>query len=300
LRACLGAALGILATGLLNSACLGSASGAIWLIAPMGASAVLLFGVPASPLAQPWSILGGNVVSAALGAACARWVAPPVLAAALAVGLAIAVMFSLRCLHPPSGAIALTAVIGGAQVHATGFRFLVTPVALNSVALLGIALVFNKATEHRYPHSQLAAAAHPPHTADPIPSERMGFTLEDLQDYNQVLDVSMDDLEDLFRKTERHAFDRRFGKTQCEDLMSRDVLAVDYATELTPAWELMHALPVIDRGRHLVGLVTRADFLRHVQSRQLTGLAQRLGRFLQRSLGQPFRSARGGRADHDE
>ena len=75
---------------------------------------------PASPLAQPWSVIGGNLVSAAIGVACARAVADPTLAAALAICLAIAAMFTLRCVHPPSGAIALTAVLGGAEVHAAG------------------------------------------------------------------------------------------------------------------------------------------------------------------------------------
>src|SRR5450830_1606221 len=83
----------------------------VWLIAPMGASAVLLFAVPASPLAQPWSIIGGNLVSALVGVSYAKLVAEPALAAALAIALAIACMFALRCIHPPSGAVALTAVL---------------------------------------------------------------------------------------------------------------------------------------------------------------------------------------------
>lgn len=66
------------------------------LVAPMGASAVLLFAVPASPLAQPWSIIGGNLVSATIGVTCANVIGDPTLAAALAVALAICGMFALR------------------------------------------------------------------------------------------------------------------------------------------------------------------------------------------------------------
>jgi len=124
MRACGGALLGLLITGLTAHFLLGA--NAIWLVAPMGASSVLLFCLPASPLAQPWSVVGGNVVAAAVGAACVRWLgdALPIPAlAALATALAIGAMFSLRCLHPPGGAAALTTVIGGPAVHAAGFSF---------------------------------------------------------------------------------------------------------------------------------------------------------------------------------
>ena len=104
----------------------------------MGASAVLLFAVPASPMAQPWPIIGGNVVSALVGIAVAKVVPDPTLAIGLAVGLAIGCMSILRCLHPPGGAAALTGVIGGPAVAAAGFMFPFVPVALNAVALVAL------------------------------------------------------------------------------------------------------------------------------------------------------------------
>ena len=102
---------------------LGSAANIPLLVAPMGASAVLLFAVPASPLAQPWSIIGGNLVSATVGVACASWIADPVGAGALAVALAICAMFALRCVHPPSGAGERSSV-------------LISPATLNTVSLM--------------------------------------------------------------------------------------------------------------------------------------------------------------------
>src|SRR6185436_10202571 len=99
----------------------------------------------------------------------------------LAVFLAIAAMFALRCLHPPSGAVALTAVLGGPAVHAAGYGFVLVPVALNSLLLLGVALLFNNATGRRYPHSQQADGQHAHRTADGPPTERLGFTPADLQ-----------------------------------------------------------------------------------------------------------------------
>ncbi|MFL9923541.1 HPP family protein [Herbaspirillum lusitanum] len=286
MRACAGALFGILLTGLISYAILPRGAG-IWLIAPMGASAVLLFAVPASPLAQPWSIIGGNLSAALIGVACARLVHEPAVAAALAIALAIGAMFVLRCLHPPSGAVALTAVLGGPAVHDMGFMFVLSPVALNSCLLLLTALFFNNASGRRYPHSQQAPQfdqrqAH--QTKDAAPITRLGFAQEDLdavlKSYNQVLDISRDDLEELFMQTEMRAYRRRFGETRCDAVMSRDIVSVEFATGLDEAWELLQrhklrALPVLDRGRHVIGIVTRNDFLKQAglsEYRQLNKL----------------------------
>ena len=294
LRSCVGAAIGIVLTGLLSAAVLGANAAALWLVAPMGASAVLLFAVPASPLAQPWSIVGGNVVAALIGVSCAKLIDQPMAAATAAIFFAIAAMFLLRCLHPPSGAVALTAVLGGPAVHAAGYGFVFAPVALNSLIILGVALFYNRATGRRYPHTQQWAAPHPHQTADMPPTARLGFTPEDLKnvmrEHNQVLDISADDLDDLFRKTEAHALRRRIGDTRCADIMSRDIVAVEFATELAEAWRLMlahrvQALPVLNRARHVIGVVTRSDFLRHVDLPEFNDFGARLRAFLRRTPG---------------
>ena len=126
--------------------------GAALLVASMGASAVLLFAVPHGTLSQPWAVLVGHTVSAAIGVAVARVVPDAFLAAALAVGLAILAMHYLRAIHPPGGATALTAVIGGPQVQALGFGFVVMPVLFNAVILVAAAVAFNAAFAwRRYP-----------------------------------------------------------------------------------------------------------------------------------------------------
>lgn len=291
-RSCAGALLGILVTGVVSAQVLGPTAAAAWLMAPMGASAVLLFGVPASPLAQPWAIVGGNLAAALIGVSCSQLIGTPVFAAAAAIFLAIAAMFALHCLHPPSGAVALTAVLGGPQVHAAGYGFVVAPVALNTALLVVVALIYNNLSGRRYPHPQQVAAQHPHHTADVAPSERLGFSSEDLlavlKDYNQVLDVSTDDLEALFHQTEMRAFRRRFGETLSTHIMSKDVVTVEYGTELAEAWQLMlayavHALPVINRARHVIGIVTRSDFLHHADLRDYRSLGTRLRAFLRRT-----------------
>src|SRR5262245_42146703 len=72
MRSCAGSLFGIALTGGISYYCIGDLGATAWLIAPMGASAVLLFAVPASPLAQPWSIIGGNLSAALIGATCVK------------------------------------------------------------------------------------------------------------------------------------------------------------------------------------------------------------------------------------
>ncbi|RZL11314.1 MAG: HPP family protein [Rubrivivax sp.] len=294
-RAVVGALLGIALTGWLTGWWLagqptGLAMPAFWLVAPMGASAVLLFAVPASPLAQPWSLLGGNVVSALIGVSCVKLMPVPALAAGLAVGLAIGAMLVLRCVHPPGGAVALTAVVGGPAVHQLGYGFVLMPVLLNTALLLLAALLVHRFSGQRYPHRQ-QAEARPPGALHDTPTQRLGFTPDDLdvvlKRYDQVLDISRDDLEDLFRQTEMQAYRRRFGETTCGSVMSPDPVAVVFGTELAEAWRLMHrhrlhALPVIDRARRVVGIVTRADFLAHAGQDDMQGLGERLRHLLSR------------------
>ncbi|WP_321881038.1 HPP family protein [Paraburkholderia bannensis] len=262
LRSGVGALLGIALTGAISQHLLGNASTIPWLIAPMGASAVLLFGVPASPLAQPWSLIGGNLVSAVVGVTCALLIGDPVLAAAVAVGVAVCAMFTLRCVHPPSGAVALTAVLGGPAVHALGYMFVLEPVLLQSFVLLGSALVYHKATGHRYPH-----AAHLVKSTQPAPAAS-GFSRADLEaalrERDELLDVDTDDLEALLRETEIRAYARSFGALNCADVMSRDVVSITPTTTVGEARALLRqhdvkALPVVDAQRHVKGIVTRAD-----------------------------------------
>jgi CBS domain-containing membrane protein len=292
LRACIGALLGILLTGSTTRLLLGPDVPLPMLVAPMGASAVLLFALPSSPLAQPWSIIGGNLVSAALGVACAQWIDDPQLAASLAIAGAIGAMLALRCLHPPSGAVALTAVLGGPVIHAEGYRFLLAPIGVNSLLLLGAALLYNNLTRHRYPHPVQHTHDKLHRTEDRPPGDRLGFTPADLdyvlKNYNEVLDVSRDDLESLLMQTEMHAYRRRLGEISCADIMSRDVVAVEYGTSLQEAWDLLRrhgvkALPVVDRAQRVVGIVGQLDFLRHVEPGGYDGFDGRMRALLRKS-----------------
>ena len=293
LRSCLGALLGLGVTGYICTHAVGGGARAPLLIAPMGASAVLLFGVPSSPLAQPWSIVGGNIVAALIGVTCAQWINDPLLAAATAAALAIGAMSALRCLHPPSGAVALTTVLGGPAVTASGYDFVLSPVALNSVILMLAAIAFNNATRRVYPHPQ-RPRPNVHHTADSNPSARTGIRREDfdavLRQYDQVLDVSRDDLEGLLQQAEMRAYHRQFGEVTCADIMSRDVIAVQFGTPLEKAWtELrrhdIRALPVIDPARRVIGMVSDMDFMTHADLHVYSDLGSRFRRFVSQPVG---------------
>lgn len=291
LRACVGAFFGILVTSVVTYYFIGGSSAFPFLMAPIGASAVLLFAVPASPLAQPWSIIGGNLIAAAVGVTCALFIDHIALAAALALSVSIALMFALRCIHPPSGAVALSAVLGGPAVSALGYGFVVFPVAINSFILLAVALIYNNATRRVYPHPANKASD----SSKKIPAEmRFGFTTEDLnqvlKQYNQIIDVSRDDLQTLLQQTEMHAYRRRFGEITCAEIMSGDVVSVEFGTELEDAWALMRkhkikALPVVDRAQRVIGIVTQVDFIQHANIDLHEGFEQKLKGFIKRTAG---------------
>ena len=211
LRSAMGACLGIIFTAAIAALLVRDPASRLLLMAPIGASAVLLFAVPASPLAQPWAILGGNFVSALLGVAVAQGVESPLLAAGSAVGIAIAAMSLLRCLHPPGGAVALTAVLGGQEIADLGFQFALAPVLVNSLILAGAAMLFNRATGHSYPHR-----AHEPEPAA-VPRPQIELSEEDfdavLAGYGEVLDITREDLESLYLELRERAEGRHREQT---------------------------------------------------------------------------------------
>lgn len=269
LRATFGALLGIAITGFASSALVGGGAANLpLLIAPMGASAVLLFAVPSSPLAQPWSLIGGNIVAAVIGVTAAKFVPDLFLAAALGVSGAIAVMLALRCVHPPSGAVALTAVVGGPAISQLGYEFVLWPVLANSVLLLASAVAYNNLTGRTYPHRSVATSA--PRENEPPESVRLGFSSEDidaaLAEHDVLLDVDRGDLEMILRRAEVRALRRRSGELTCADVMTRDVIGVSPETPLLEALDIVRrhhvkALPVTDDNARVIGILTQTDLL---------------------------------------
>ena len=280
MRAILGAAIGLVFTAFISQHLGHDLS--LWLVAPVGASAVLVFTTPSSPLAQPWAVVGGNTLSALVGLACATYVPDPLIAAALAVALAMAVMLASRCIHPPGGAMALLVVL----THEAELSFVAFPVLTNSVLLVVLGMLYNSWTGHPYPHRTVREEEN-----DAITNASL-FTKADLDTalthYNEVLDVNPDDLIGLLRHAQAAAYQRTLGELRCQDIMTSDPISVQFGTSLQEAWALMRqfhvkALPIVDQAKHVVGIVTVSDFLRHAGIHAADDLATRVQALLRPS-----------------
>lgn len=270
LIACLGALLGTGLTGLVCGALLGRGPHLPLLVAPMGASAVLLFAVPTSPLAQPWSIIGGNTLSALCGFLIGQVIHDPIIAAGASVAIAIAAMSFTRCLHPPGGAIALMSVLGGPVVASWGPLFPLVPVALNSCILAGLGLLFHRLLRRGYPHVASAEPANTHGTADPPPPLRVGFRKDDidaaLARLGETFDIDRGDIDRLLREVELQAAIRAHGHLLCTDIMSRDVIGIRPRASREEALSLLldhniRTLPVTDDHGHLLGTVGLRELL---------------------------------------
>lgn len=192
-----GGFIGIYAIFLVTYQFLGVAE-AVYIIPSMGASAVLLFAAPHAPFSQPWSVFGGHLISAIVGVACYQFIPNIHIAAAASVGLAIGVMYYARCIHPPGGATALAAVIGSSQIHDLGYSYVITPVLVNVVTILIIAVIFNTLLSWRsYP-----AALRKPNVINqdsnvypPINHEDFVYALSQI---DSVVDISERELQEIY------------------------------------------------------------------------------------------------------
>lgn len=167
-------------------------NGAAMLMSAMGASAVLLFAAPHSPLGQPWPVIGGHCISAAVGVFCSQHISNLTLAGGLAVGLSIFAMHQCRCLHPPGGGTTLAFVVGSQELHEMGYRFVWTPVFVNGVVMVLLAVAFNAFFPwRRYPawfHRWMQPA---PTTPPTVSHEEVVSALKEIDSY---IDITEDDL----------------------------------------------------------------------------------------------------------
>lgn len=149
----LGAFVGIGSIGFLNSKYF-VASDNLFLIGSFGASAVLIYGVINSPLAQPRNLIGGHVISAIIGVTIHKLFPNELwLACALSVAFAIVAMQITKTLHPPGGATALIANIGSEKIKNLGYVYVLSPVLTGVLILLVVALIFNNISKTRkYPN----------------------------------------------------------------------------------------------------------------------------------------------------
>ena len=271
-----GSFVGILLVFLTSSAVL-DARDTVLVVASMGASAVLLFAVPHGPLSQPWPVLAGHLVSAIVGVVCAQLIEDPFLAGALSVSLAIGAMHYLRCIHPPGGATALTAVIGGESVQVLGFGYVLTPVLLNAAVIVVVAVLFNYPFAwRRYPVSLVLAretvrqadreqAGGPGH----ITHADLVYALSQLDTF---IDVSEGDLLRIYELATGHADvphlrPEQIGLGACysngrygDEWAVRQI--VDESGESDPDRDYVVFKVVAGAGRRNSGVARRAEFAR--------------------------------------
>lgn len=294
LRSSLAAFIAILAVGYLSSWFI-QGVGLVALVASMGASAVLLFAVPHSPLAQPWPLVGGTLISACVGVTCASFIPVLWIAAAAAVALSILLMLSTHSLHPPGGAVALLAVLGGEGIRAEGYGFVLEPVGLNVLLILVAALVINNLLPgHRYPARAASRIDRKHRHQDLTPLSRLGLDRGDLhgalRDLDIYLDISEDDLVQVYDRAGTHAFRRKIGNLTCGDIMSRDLVTAEYGTELEEVWARLRfhrvkAIPVVDPFRHVIGIVSLVDFLKRANLKTYATFEDRLATLIRRTPG---------------
>lgn len=266
--ACIGALLGIGLTSLLTRLIAGGDLLQPLIIGPVAASAVLVFAVPTSPLAQPWPVLGGNVIGGLSGLLLA-WLMAPVdwaapLVAALAVPASILAMSLARCLHPPGGAMALLMALSFQNTGLSGVWTPLVPVVINLCILIAAAALFHRATGRSYPHRPETAPANVHGSNDPPASMRNAFEPADidaaLASLDESFDINRDDLLRLIRHAEVAAIARSRPETRCADIMSRDIFSVAGNTPIADARKMLLAhnirvLPVLDADNRVDGIV---------------------------------------------
>jgi len=290
--ACGAAFIGILAVAGVSAFFL-SGKDVPMMAASMGASAVLLYAVPHSRFSQPWPLVGGHLVSAFVGVSCAQWIPDQVTAVAAATALALVCMLYLRCLHPPGGAAAVIAVIGGNEIQSLGYAFVLMPVALNVVLMLLMALLINNVLPHRRYPALLQVTKKSPLDVQQG-TDAIRFSDSDLEqalrDMNTFIDVSKEDLNAIYGLARMHHQKKQLGDVLCRDVMVHEVKAVEYGSNLDEVWEMMQTykisgIPVIDRAHRIEGIVTLSDLLREADVDSHQTLGEKLRSFIRPTQG---------------
>ncbi|MCO6187895.1 HPP family protein [Rhizobium sp. L1K21] len=298
MRAGLGALVGLGLTGLFVLSPSVDLRLGLYLVAPFGATSVLLFAVPNSPLAQPWSAIVGNTVAALVGVAVCMFVSDPVLRIALSVGLAISATIVLRAVHPPAGAVAMTAAMSPDAIQHLGFWFALTPVAVGTAALVIVAIAYAKLTGRHYPLRQFDDPNHHG-TKDAEPLERLGLSEAELTNilerYRQSFNLGVEDLARLIGAAELQAATHRTGPLTASDIMSRNLIAVKADTSLGEVADLFKrhrftSLPVIGDGSKFLGVIFQMHLISRAREDALRldrGFVSALKRLVDRNRDKP-------------
>ena len=115
------------------------------LIAPFGASTVLIFGAEESPLAHPRNLIMGNILGAISAVFSFSFLGNNSFSCGIAVAITIALGQLFRCLHPPAGAVALLCVISNANLN-----FILSPILIGSLILVMWGIIFDRISNKKF------------------------------------------------------------------------------------------------------------------------------------------------------
>lgn len=273
----------------------------LYLVAPFGATSVLLFAVPNSPLAQPWSAIVGNILAGLVGVAVSLTVPDPTLRIALAVGLAITLTILCRALHPPAGAVAMTAAMSPDAVRELGFLFAIVPIGVGTVVLVLVAIAYGRLTGRHYPFRQFDDPNRHG-TADREPMERLGLSEAELtgilERYRQSFNLGVEDLSRLIGAAEMQAASHRTGPATANDVMSRNLVTVTPETPLAVIADLFRrhrftALPVVGEDNRFFGVIFQMHLIDRAREDALRlnrGFGPAMRRLLDRERDRPVRA----------
>ena len=272
LRACIGAGVGLTACTFLvlltitpNLA--GGPDPTLLMIAPLGATAMLAFAVPSSPLAQPWGALVGNAVSALIGVTVVMLVAEPWLAIGLSVTCSMLAMMLLRAAHPPAAAIALGIVLTAESVREVGFSYAFNPVLLDTALLLAVAVVYNRLTGRVYPFRQLEPdAPHPIGQPGLRPVIEAADLTQILRDLRMDANIGPADLGRLIDAAHGLAAEHLFSGVASGQIMTRELVTAHPQMPVSQIAALLRqhrirTLPVVDEKGMFQGLVSATDLV---------------------------------------
>ena len=266
-----------------------------FMVASMGASAILVFAVPHGPMSQPWALIGGNLFPALIAVTSSQYVSGIILASAISLGLSLLAMLIFRCVHPPGGAVALLPLLGNEKVQEFGYHFVLEPIGLNLLILLILGLLINNLLPGRhYPARAVSAHKDIHKHEDPASLDRVGINQDDLHNalkaMNTFLDVSEEELGQIYKMAGMQAYRRKMGEITCADIMSRDLVTAEYGTELEEAWAQLRfhkvkAMPVVDKARRVIGIITLVDFLKRANLKTYETFEDKLIKFIRRTPG---------------
>ncbi len=264
------------------------------IVASMGASSVILFFIPNSPLAQPWPFAGGQILSAIVGMTCALYIDETASAAATAVGGSVLVMLLFRCLHPPGATTSLAPIMAGPSMTSMGYEFVIQPVALNVFAMLILSIFINRwLFKLNYP-----TPLEPEQSTDRSTSTGQSLNVnptvlssdieQALSEMDIFIDMSQQNLSDILNKIEMNAFKRIKKDIYCHDIIQTGLDTVEFGDYIEDAWKTMYqkklkAIPVVDQRHRVIGIVTWHDFFKGIELTPYENFRDHFRQFIQRT-----------------